>query len=614
MAHEDIVKLVGGIPLFAQLEAENLGALADAFRRQRFSRHTIVFQQGQREHTLYVIQKGEGLLLQAGDDGIERRVGRVGPGDVIGASSLLVGDEWPYSLLITSNEAVLYSLDRFRFDQVTAASPSIRDQLDFEERPDIRRRLAARRFSWLREGESTILTTRRHPWAFIKKLIAVLVLMVGLLLLQLALWFVEFPQVNCVRAPALAVALLLPLGLAVFFFLDWRNDHFVVTNQRVVHEERLLLFLGGVTVRQAPLRNVQNVNYNQESMAARALGFGDVVINTAGPEGTLIFDMVPVPALYRDTILERARLADYRRAAERRAEIREEIEARLGGVRLLRQGPEDVDGDDLDTDAESAQRAPPEPEQNLVARALRGLIRYLTPEVRVERGGLVTYRKHWVVLIQDVWQPMAVLTLLTVLLITRLIDAWPAFLAPVQQVVPAPVAVLIYVVLLPIVLFWLWWGYEDWRNDLYQITPTSVIDSKMQPLFFGEKRSLQAPLANIQNVSAETPNIVSRLLRMGTVVLQTAGAEGTLRWQYIYNPFIVAEEVLQRVRAFRMAQDEERDVEQADILSEWFAVYHQTTNPDAHAGRDELRPDHIIEMTEPEPEPEPPEEDDYALI
>ena len=34
-------------------------------------------------------------------------------------------------------------------------------------------------------------------------------------------------------------------------------------------------------------------------------------------------------------------------------------------------------------------------------------------------------------------------------------------------------------------------------------------------------------------------------------------------------------------------EEEERTIEQADILAEWISIYHQTVNPDDHAGEDQ---------------------------
>ena len=625
MVDQSVLELVRRIPLFSNLEETDLRALASAFHRETYPPQTMVFRQGEVSTVLYVMQEGAGVMLQVGDDGIERRVGRVGPGDVVGATALFTDEDRAYTLLIT-RDSVLYSLSRNSFQTITSTHSNIIPRLNFEGRPDLRHRVEAQRFSWLNPGESTILSGRRHIWAYYRKLIGVLVATVILLLAQAALWLIPSVDLVCFRAPLLLLTVLGAVGLSVFFYFDWRNDYFVVTNQRVVHEERVLVFLGEMTVRQAPLRNVQNVNIDQRGVTARTFGFGDVIIDTAGPEGTVVFDMVANPGLYRDTIVDLHNRAETRTAAERRAEIRQEIERRLGGVPLQRQGPaqaEEGELTDLDDALAGAFGAPAAPagaaprarDPGWLRRWLSGVIEYLKPEVRVERGGTVTYRKHWIVLFQAVWQPTAVLTLLTVLLITRLLGAWPVILQPLLSILTPVGALLVYCLALPAVLFWLWWGYENWRNDLFQVTPTSVIDKKMQPLFFGEKRSLEAPLARIQNVTAETPNFISRLLRMGRVVLQTAGAEGTLVWEYIYNPFVVADEVLRRVRAFTMAQEEERELEQAELLSEWFAIYHQTTHPEDYTGSDAVTPYHIADAPQAEPPPPPtPEDPDYSLF
>ncbi|GAB4445222.1 MAG: hypothetical protein Kow00120_15150 [Anaerolineae bacterium] len=612
MAEESVVNAVRRIPLFSRLGKHDLQRLAGAFQREHYPPYSTVFQQGEVTRMIYIMMDGAGVLLQVDEDNVERRVGAVRSGDVTDVSALFFDDDWPHTLLVT-REATFYTLSRARFDSVAPYGSDIRRRLNFDAEPELKKRLDARPFAWLRPGEYVVVSTRRHIWAFVRKAIGALALMALMLMLLLGISIAQVEALACVFAPGFVLAIVLPALLAGFFYLDWRNDYFVVTNQRVVHEERTFVILGEMTIDQAPLRNVQNVNIAKEGIAERSFGFGSVLIDTAGL-GRVVFDMAPDPEMFRDVILELSQRAERRTAAERRYEIRGAIEGRLGGVRLRQEGPEanDLEGEASGEDADAGAFAPA-PARSWLSEAWQNVREYLSPRVRVERDGIVTYRKHWWVLFLDVWKPATVFTLLHVLVITRLTDAWPAFLLPLAQAFSVTGTAALYLILLPFVLFWLWWGYEDWRNDLFQVTPTSVIDSKMQPLFFGEKRSLQAPLDNIQNVSAETPNFWSRLVSMGTVIIQTAGVEGTLEWQYIYNPFAVAEDVLRRVRAFQQAEAEEREQAQLELLAEWFAIYHQTTHPEEYAYGDE---DARFRNIEDEDEDEPPEEarDEYALF
>jgi uncharacterized membrane protein YdbT with pleckstrin-like domain len=117
----------------------------------------------------------------------------------------------------------------------------------------------------------------------------------------------------------------------------------------------------------------------------------------------------------------------------------------------------------------------------------------------------------------------------------------------------------------------------------------------------------------VQNVKAETMGFIGRLFKLGKVVIQTAGAEGTLEWEYVYNPSAVAEDVSRRVRAFVMKQEEAHDLEQANVLAEWFALYHQTTHPDDYAsGESSPVERYRIREEEPQQEEAAPEED-YPL-
>ncbi len=614
MADESVLSLVRGIPLFSRLEGENLQTLARAFRREKYLPYTTVFRQNEAADVLYVMQEGAGAFLEVDDEGIERRVGGIGPGGYTVVEALFFDDDRPYSLLIT-REAVLYSLPRTRFEGVAPPGSGLRRQLNLDAYPEVKKRLDAMPFPWLGPGEYVVHSSRRHIWAFWRKAIFALALMAALLLLQLVLILTGVGTQVCVQAPALLLSVMLPLALVAFFFLDWRNDYFVVTNLRVVHEEHILAALGEMTKDQAPLGRIQNVNIYKSGPMANIYNFGDVVIDTAGL-GRVTFDMAPDPEYFRKAIQELSRKAGRRSAAERRSQIREQIEQRLGGFRLQRTGPEeDLEAEDVEPPAQSseARPTPQTPEREWLRAFWEKAREYFSLRVRVERDGTVTYRKHWVVLLQATWKPAALLTLFTVLFITRLLDAWPGFLLPLQQALTPGLAFVAFFVAALVLLAWLWWGFENWRNDLFQVTPEFVVDSKMMPLFFGERTLKRAPLQNIQDVTARTPNFISRLFGMGTVVLQTAGAEGALEWEHIYHPFAVADDVFRRVKTFQMQQEEARELEQAELLSEWFAIYHQTTHPEDYAASDEeIEVEHPREVEEETPPPPP--QDDYSLF
>ncbi len=116
----------------------------------------------------------------------------------------------------------------------------------------------------------------------------------------------------------------------VYQYVDWRNDVYIVTDNEVIDVERDLAifplwFIYTESRRQGSLDKVQNVNLRIPNLWATLLGFGDVIIQTAGTEGTMDFLFVSNPRRVLNEILNRV-------AAHREREREEEFQNRWGGM------------------------------------------------------------------------------------------------------------------------------------------------------------------------------------------------------------------------------------------------------------------------------------------
>lgn len=96
----------------------------------------------------------------------------------------------------------------------------------------------------------------------------------------------------------------------VYQYIDWRNDIYIVTNNEVIDVERELapypfFFIFTESRRQASLANVQYVDLRIPHPIAMVLNYGDVIVRTAGAEGTLDFLWVSNPRRVHDEVLRR---------------------------------------------------------------------------------------------------------------------------------------------------------------------------------------------------------------------------------------------------------------------------------------------------------------------
>jgi uncharacterized membrane protein YdbT with pleckstrin-like domain len=101
-----------------------------------------------------------------------------------------------------------------------------------------------------------------------------------------------------------------------------------------------------------------------------------------------------------------------------------------------------------------------------------------------------------------------------------------------------------------------------------------LIDITRKPLFFDEVRK-EAPLDMIQNIVLEKPGILSALLNVGNVLIQTAGVHGTLNFYGVHRPADVQQDIFRRLEAYQAArQRREREQRKAE-LSTWFQVHDE---------------------------------------
>jgi uncharacterized membrane protein YdbT with pleckstrin-like domain len=158
---------------------------------------------------------------------------------------------------------------------------------------------------------------------------------------------------------SLAITLILFLWL-VYRYLDWGNDRYIVTNDRIIDVEQRPFLLSSDT-REASLGNIQNVHYLVPNIIASTLRYGDVIVQTAGA-GEFTFTHVPNPADVQNEIFRRIhnyRLALQRRQAEdQRQELGawfaeyDDLKGRRPSPELpeeMAEGPEPVAGDEPPT-------------------------------------------------------------------------------------------------------------------------------------------------------------------------------------------------------------------------------------------------------------------------
>jgi uncharacterized membrane protein YdbT with pleckstrin-like domain len=173
-------------------------------------------------------------------------------------------------------------------------------------------------------------------------------------------------------------------------------------------------------------------------------------------------------------------------------------------------------------------------------------------KTRYEVDGVITYRKHWFLLVQKAWQPF-LLGLVIVL-------AWVGLIS-LQFGQDASIYDLLF--FYGLVLFgglfdlaWLIYHYWDWSNDVYRLTREQIQDIERKPL--GDEVKKTANLDAILSIEHERANLIGILLNFGTVVVNI----GQAKFDFIgvHNPDAVHQDIANyREAAARKKQTDEAD-------------------------------------------------------
>ena len=129
---------------------------------------------------------------------------------------------------------LVLSISGKEFSEILKAFPNIKPTLEIA----IASRKLARtvRFKWLRKDEVVYFLARKHSFF----LLQVLILPVLALLIPAFLFLWGGLSGSIAAASFGVIALVLVLGWIVWSYIDWGNDYYIVTNQRVVWLEKVI--------------------------------------------------------------------------------------------------------------------------------------------------------------------------------------------------------------------------------------------------------------------------------------------------------------------------------------------------------------------------------------
>jgi membrane protein YdbS with pleckstrin-like domain len=530
------------ISLFSDLNPAQLSLVAGALEQESYRAGEDIFLQGNPVDGMRIMLAGEALLFRTDPDGGQRPLATISANQSINQEALY-NDAIQSATLRAAQPVTALKLTRARFQRLIEEHPELRSAfgvMDGANQAQINPQFAEQR-----EDEEILIQTHRHWWSFLRTAWL-------LLLLMAAMWLGAFNlEAQVLSLILLGLSLLLP-GLAlVYFYLEWRNDSVIVTDQRIIRINRTILAMYR-QVTQVGLESVQEINYEFPSYDpfARLFRYGAVIVKTAGAQGNLELDFMPNPEQFQKLIIEDRQYFESRQAQRHHKIVRAELQRWMAGET-------DVDAGAI---AGSAADGPPRP--------LRGTNGYLSSRIMMSNGDIV-FRKHVSVWAQHTAFPiLIILVSLTSLLLSA------ALISPDLRIVALPVG---FVALLVGCLAYYWMDW-DWRNDLYIISDDTITLVHKRPFFLQSLRD-QILVERIDNVESVTSGFFAALMKYGDVHMSLVGADEPKMFHRVPNPQEIQQEISRRQHNKAERRAKYDAMHQRQILNEYLGTVNSGAFP-----------------------------------
>lgn len=544
------------IHLFYGLEDDELETIAKEIEEVSCPEGAVVFSQDSKSEGFYLIYQGSVRIIRK-QKNKEYQLALLVKNDYFGEMGLIARRKRSGTVTATS-DTLLFVLKREDFETFFKSTPQLRLNLDVA----VQSRKLARtlQFKWLRSDEVIYFLARKHRIILFQKLILPVLAVVAPLAFFYAYSSILSWSIVMLAAIMLSVAV---IGWIVWTVIDWGNDYYIVTNQRVVWLEKVV---GLYDSRQeSPLSTILSVGV-ETGQLGRILDYGDVIIRTW--VGRIPFNHVNHPQQAQHMIEEY-----WNRTKEQAVSI--EKEAMKNAIRKRLGLPLQSSGRGFGETVPVVKKEAPPPKPNAGWQKILKFLGANTLKLRYETGENVFYRKHWVVLLIRAWIPalgtFGTLLLLIIRLFQLLLDSEKYLFSFQNGFKPDTWAVVFFFSFFPFA-FWLLYQVMDWSNDQFEVTNEQIIDIDRKP--FGTESRNAAQLESILGTNYERRGILGNLFNYGTVYITVGGTK--LAFEDVMDPATVQSDIDSRRMARKTKQDEARLTSERDRMAEWLVTYHRS--------------------------------------
>lgn len=536
------------IHLFYGLDDDALAGIAAELDEMPVAKGGVVVKQGSVADQFYMIYGGSVRIVRA-QDGKEIQLARLVKNDYFGELAL-VSNRRRSATVTALEDTMLLVLSRDDFKKLFRQHHDLQYNLEMAVRS---RNLARQlRFKWLGADEVVYFLARKHWMALYPKILGPLAMFVLPLLFGYAYFQILPHPIVATAALGSLFATLVWLG---WLLLDWSNDYYVVTNERVVWLEKVI---GLYDSRQeSPLRMIVSVGV-EVNQFGRFLDYGNVIVRTY--VGRVDFATVNHPKQAAKMIEEYWERTKHAAVITEKEAMKDAIRSKLGITVQPKPEPD----------------SPPQPTTSVPKQKGQSFLRFLganTLKLRYETGEGVIYRKHWVVLFLNSWMPLAGVVACFGLFLSRLYqlyyDPENAFIS-LAGGLAVDVWALIFLGIMTLFLGWFLYRFVDWSNDIFEVTSDQIIDIDRTPL--GTETRNAAQLENILGTKYERRGLLGNLFNFGHVYITVGGNK--LVFEDVMNPAAVQSDIDRRRDARVAKKNQAAAAARREEMAEWLVTYH----------------------------------------
>jgi CRP-like cAMP-binding protein len=539
-----------------------------------------ITSQGQPGYTLVILREGAALITALDDRGRQRPRNRLLAPTWYGETSLLHGTQHDVTVRAVASPGGLTQPLLNGTDVITLDRRDL--QVAFRDRPDLwtpntslvkgyeEIKHAKRPYDWMQDGEVLRFQARPHWLWLVIPLLGVLAAFLFLLFITI---LAEGRLGNGLEVFTALVTGLVLVPLSIFIVFNYRDDYYAVTNRRVTRRDHLWFVYEART--ESPIESIQDITW-EAGFWGRLFDFGDLSVRSAARIGAVRFDHVPRPNLVRERILHEKIEAGAAIRGQQRERLRGDV---ITGLHLTVPIPEErpVLGDAVKQMGKAKRTAPlsgrPVPTwwagmmKKLPGRWGQVALGEATGPTELKESEFL-WRKHWIQLLRQAGPPFGFLLL-------WLAVGW--FLANLRESilgVNGAALGLPWALILFFLMGWVWWEYEDYRNDIYIVTDDKIIDIEAKPLWLSMRRR-EGGLDRVQNVLAIQVGLWQNLLNYGNVDIKTAATDEGYTFMKVGNPRLVQSIVFQKLDAFRSRQSERQSRDRQREIVDGLDVFRE---------------------------------------